>query len=70
MWPMCRNSRCGQLTAGASDRRWATVTARVQKTVFGKTGADRGHHPGTNIMFDIDCKRVHVHKIEVRALPE
>ena len=29
--------------------------------------ADRGNHPGTNIMFDLDCPGIWVHKIEVRA---
>ena len=32
-------------------------------------GADRSQHPGLNILCAIECDRVWVHRIEVRAAP-
>jgi hypothetical protein len=49
--------------------RWATVTARVGRAIWGDPAADRPTYPGTNIMFDVNCKAVYVHRIEVRAAP-
>jgi len=49
--------------------RWATVTARVDRAIWADLGADRPTYPGTNIMFDVNCKAVYVHKIEVRGAP-
>ncbi len=49
--------------------RWATVTGRVARSFWADPVADRPQHPGTNILFDVNCKAVYIHKIEVRAVP-
>ncbi len=48
---------------------WATVTARVPHEPMMTPGADRSQHPGLNILCAIECDRVWVHRIEVRAAP-
>jgi len=49
---------------------WTAVTARVPRQIMMTPGADRGQHPGLNIMFAVDCPKLWVHQIEVRAAPE
>ena len=48
---------------------WATATGRVGREILTDPRADRANYPGRNIMFDVNCDTVYVHKIEVRALP-
>ncbi len=54
----------------ADTGRWATVAARVPRAIWDTPRADRGQYPGKNIMFDVDCPSVYVHKIEVRGTPQ
>ncbi|MFQ5811087.1 MAG: hypothetical protein ACE5JM_15825, partial [Armatimonadota bacterium] len=49
--------------------RWATATGRVEGAILADPRAERAPYPGTNIMFDVNCTSVYIHKIEVRALP-
>ena len=48
---------------------WATANGRVPREVILSADADRQNYPGMNLMFDVDCARVWVHRIEVRAAP-
>ena len=51
----------------AETGRWATASGRITAEHLMATDADRPNHPGYNVMLDVDCPAVWVHKIEVRA---
>lgn len=48
-------------------RKWSQLTARVPAALLATPGIDRTSYPGVNVLFDLDCASVFVHRLEARA---
>jgi len=50
--------------------KWAESAALVPAKYLTDPRADRPQYPGVNVMFDVKCRDVYIHKLEVRAVTE